>query len=80
VRARYACLDNFSTLDLCIQQRLAVTSPPLCSAHLPTCLHHTLHAVLHDEHRYRGVAVQLHGVDFKPDLQNVTATSFHRLM
>ena len=25
VRARYACLDNFTTLDVCIQQRLAVS-------------------------------------------------------
>jgi hypothetical protein len=24
VRARYACLDTFTTLDVCIQQRLAV--------------------------------------------------------
>ena len=25
VRARYACLDTFTTLDVCIQQRLAVS-------------------------------------------------------
>ena len=25
VRARYTCLDNFTTLDVCIQQRLAVS-------------------------------------------------------